>query len=1038
MIKKLLSTLLIIGLFVPLAMAQSGTITGEVTDANTGETVPGANVLLVEIGRGAATGPNGQYTINNVPAGTYTLRITFVGYAAYTQEVELEDGETLTQNAELKPSAVGLEEVVVTGLGSEVEKGNLTSSITSVSGDELNEVSASNPNALLQGRAAGVNVVQNSGTPGGGIKVRVRGSTSINANNEPLYVIDGVPVTSDGNSALGVGNQGLNGISSISPNDIKSIEVLKDASATAIYGARGANGVVLITTKSGKAGDTQIDVDYSHGVKQFNNQLDLLNSEEFIKTYVDGLYGDFYGYGDWGTYDDRFQAMSNLLAAYGLNFDSYAGLPAIDEYGANPSEAPTTDWQDLVFGQGYTDEFNFSAQGGDVKTQYYLSGNYFNEDGIMRNAGFERLSGRLNLNHSLNERADIRTNVSYSRSVTERLENDNNIYGVLTNAQLSKPTAPVRQPNGEYTSDVMAFSNPVSASMVTNDGVRTRFIGNVQANYDFSDYLTLTAQGGLDRYDLNETSYSPSFTNQGSPSGTGFYSVGFEQTWLTELRLNFDRDFGAHSLNALGVVSYQETEFERIYASGQFFPSDELKTLNNAATTTGGSSLTSNGLESYTARVNYSYDSRYLVTLTGRVDGSSRFSEDNRYGVFPSASLAWRMSNEDFMSDVDVVDQLKLRVSAGITGNQGIGNFNYPALYGVTSYSGTPALAPSQLANPDLKWEETTQYNAGVDVALLDERISFTIDAYIKQTDDLLLSRPVPATTGFTGFSSNIGSIENMGYELSLNTINIQKKDFSWTSSLNISHNQNEVTSLYKDQPWSSGFANRVAVGQPLGAFYAYKTDGIWNTQEELDNAGYDAGAAIPGDVKFVDVNGDGKITSKDQTIVGSAQPDFTGGFTNKFSYKGFELSAFLQFSYGNDIYNNSQAFYGHYGYYYNHWDRALDRWTPDNKDTNVPRSSWNDANNNTRDSDFFLYDGSYMRLKSATLAYNFTADQLAKIGLRSLRVYATGQNIFTWTNYPGLDPEVNTFDGSNTALGTDFFVYPQARSIQFGINIGI
>nr|WP_255233400.1 TonB-dependent receptor [Aliifodinibius salipaludis] len=964
-------------------------------------------------------------------------------------------------DVELQSDVAQLGDVVVTGYGEQVERGNLTSSITSVSSEDFDDVSSSNANSLLQGRAAGVNIVQNSGTPGGGIKVRVRGSTSINASNEPLYVIDGVPVSNSSNSAVGVGNQGLNGLSTVNPQDIKSIEVLKDASATAIYGARGANGVVLITTKDGSAGDTQIDFGYSHGVKEFNNELDMLSGPEFVEMYVDGMYGDInsiasslFGqqvtvvqdpYGNWGSYEDRYNAVQgffqNTIAPLAPSIGTvgrYSGISALDQYGANPSEAPTTDWQDKVFNTGITDEFNISAQGGDETTQYFLSGNYFNEDGIMENAGFERLSGRMNLEHQINERADINSRVSYSRSTTERLENDNNIYGVLTNAILAYPTAPVRSESGEYTSNVGSFSNPVSAAQVTNDALRTRFIGNVEASYDLTDNLSVTGTAGIDRYDLNEETYSPSFTNQGSPSGSGFYSIGLEQTWLTELRLAYTNDFGAHSLNALGVVSYQETKFERTFADGQFYPSDDLTTINNAATTTGGSLVTTNGLESYTARANYDYDDRYLVTLTGRVDGSSRFSKDNEYGFFPSASVAWRVTNEDFMSDVDAIDNLKVRLSAGITGNQSIGNFSYQALYGVESYSGTPALAPNQLANPDLRWEETTQYNAGIDLAVLEERLTVTIDGYIKQTDDLLLNRPVPASTGFTGFDSNIGSIENKGLELAINSINVQTQDFSWTTDFNISHNRNEVTALYQDQPFASGFANRVAVGEPLGAFYGYVSDGLWNTQEELDNAGYDAGSARPGDIKFVDINDDGVVNSEDQKVIGSAQPDFTGGLTNKLNYKGFELSAFLQFSYGNEIFNNAQGFYGHYGYAYNSWDRAKDRWTPENTDTNVPRSSWFDSNQNTRESDFMMYDGSYMRLKNLTVAYNFTADHLEQFGLRSLRIYATGQNIFTVTDYPGLDPEINTFDGSNTALGTDFFSYPHARSVQVGINIGL
>ncbi|MEL7833999.1 TonB-dependent receptor [Fodinibius sp. Rm-B-1B1-1] len=1019
-------------LFATSAFAQDVTVSGTVVDAEGGEPLPGVTVMLQGTNRGTATGSDGTYEVDAPSDGTLTF--SYVGFV--TQEIDI-DGRT-TIDVELESDVAQLGDVVVTGYGEQVERGNLTSSITSVSSEDFDDVSSSNANSLLQGRAAGVNIVQNSGTPGGGIKVRVRGATSINASNEPLYVIDGVPVSNESNSAVGVGNQGLNGLSTVNPQDIESIEVLKDASATAIYGARGANGVVLITTKDGSAGDTQIDFGYSHGVKEFNNEIDMLSGPEFIKMYVDGLYGDFFGYSNWGSYEDRYNAMDSFLASNGLTFGSYAGIGAIDEYGANPSEATTTDWQDKVFNTGITDEFNISAQGGDETTQYFLSGNYFNEEGIMENAGFERLSGRMNLEHQISERADISSRVSYSRSTTERLENDNNIYGVLTNAILSYPTAPVRTDDGDYNPSVGAFSNPVSAAQVTNDAVRTRFIGNVEASYDLTNNLTVTGTAGVDRYDLDEETYSPSFTNQGSPLGSGFYSIGLEQTWLTELRLAYTNDFGAHSLNALGVVSYQETQFERTFSDGQFYPSDDLTTINNAATTTGGSSLTTNGLESYTARVNYDYDDRYLVTLTGRVDGSSRFSEDNAYGVFPSASLAWRVTNEGFMEDVDAINNLKVRLSAGITGNQSIGNFSYQALYDVESYSGTPALAPTQLANPDLRWEETTQYNAGIDLAVLEERLIVTLDGYIKQTDDLLLNRPVPATTGFTGFDSNIGSIENKGVELAINSINVQTQDFSWTTDFNISHNSNEVTALYQDQPFASGFANRVQVGEPLGAFYGYVSDGIWNTQEELDNADYDAGPAQPGDVKFVDINDDGVINSEDQKVVGSAQPDFTGGITNKLSYKGFELSAFLQFSYGNEIFNNAQGFYGHYGYAYNSWDRARDRWTPENTDTNVPRASWFDDNQNTRESDFMMYDGSYMRIKSATLAYNFTADQLEQFGLRSLRIYATGQNLITWTDYPGLDPEINTFDGSNTALGTDFFSYPHARTVQVGINIGL
>jgi TonB-linked SusC/RagA family outer membrane protein len=1057
MTRKLLSLCFAFLLVPTFALAQNGTLSGRITDGQTNEALPGANVYLVELGKGASTNIDGEYRITNITPGTYTLTSSYVGYKKYETQIEIESGEN-TLDIELTPDLLGLEEVVVTGYGAEVEKGNLTSSITKVGADDIETVNTSNPSSMLQGKAAGVQVVQNSGTPGGGLFIRVRGSTSINATNEPLYVIDGIPVDNSSNAYIGVGNQGLGGLSNLNPNDIESIEILKDASATAIYGARGANGVVLITTKKGSAAETKLDFSYAHGVKEFPNQQDMLGAEGFIKTYVDGLYGDFFGYYDaqgnstWGTYNDRYTAMSNFLAGFGLTFGSYAGLSEIDDYGADPAAAPSTDWQDAVFETGVTDEFSLSAQGGDVKTRYYLSGNYYNENGIMRNSGFERLAGRLNLDHSINDRATINARVSYSRSVSERIENDNNIYGVLTNAILSNPTRPIYNDDGTFNPNIgFAFSNAVAASEVKNDALRTRFIGNVDLNYDITDYITVTGTFGLDRYDLKEDQFAPSFTNQGSPLGNAVASVGFNQTWVTQYRINYNQNFDEHDVNAVGVVEFQETKFERTFSTGEQFPSDELRTINSAANTTGGSFASTNGLESYTARINYAYDSRYLLTVTGRVDGSSRFSEDNKYGFFPSASIAWRITNESFMDNVDLFDNLKLRVSAGITGNQGIGNFSALGLFGVVSYSGLPALAPTQLANPDLKWEQTTQYNIGVDMDLLDERISFSADAYLKDTKDLLLNRPVPATSGFTSYTSNIGSMENKGLEFTLSTVNIRTQDFRWRSDLNISINRNKVKELYQGQPFSSGFASRVQEGQPLGAFYGYITDGIWNTQQEIDDyvaavqsefpsltAGDIVGAAIPGDVRFKDVNGDGVFNAEDQKIMGSAEPDFQGGFTNTLNYKGFELRAFLQFSVGNDIYNNNRGFTEHFGYAYNHTTKALDAWTPDNTDTDVYRSSWFDSNQNTRDSDLFIENGSYLRLKNLTLSYNLPVDLIDRIGLRSLRVYATGQNVFTITDYSGLDPEINTFDGSNTALGTDFFVYPQARSFVFGVNIGL
>ena len=1048
--KKKLQALVIlaISLFSSSVFAQTGVLSGTVTDVTTGEILPGANIYILELERGAATNVDGEYTIVGIPTGTYSVRVSYVGYAEKTETVNIGAAEVIL-NFEIKNDLLGLGELVVTGYGN-VNRANLTSSISKVGRKDIESASTISTDALLQGKAAGVFISQDSGTPGGSVNVRIRGASSITASNAPLYVVDGVPLNSGSNSYIDVGNQQMNAISDLNPNEIESIEILKDASATSIYGSRGANGVVLITTRKGSEGKSQINIGVSHGVKEFANRLNFLNSEEFIEMYVDGLYGDFIGYDDWGTYEERFTAMRDLLDGYGYTFNSYAGFPEIDEFGANPSEAPTTNWQDEVFQTGVTQNYFINASGGDEKTRYFVSGDYYNEDGIMLNSGFERMNGRLSLDHSLTDKATISSNVSYLRSTSERIENDNNIYGVLTNALLSYPTRAIYNDDGSYTSSVGAFSNAVSAAQVMNDAVRTRFIGNFNGKYDFSNHFNISANFGLDRYDLKEDSYSPSFTNQGSPLGSSTNSVGFDQTWMTELKAAYNNLFkGVHSVDAVVATSYQENTFERTFSTGTDFPGDILPNTSNAANTTGGATGTASGLVSYLGRVNYGYDSRYLLTLTGRVDGSSRFSEDNRYGFFPSVALAWRISNEDFLVDSDLIDDLKLRTSVGIVGNQGIGNFSYQSLWGVTSYSGTPALAPSQLPNKDLTWEETTQYDVGLDISLIDSRISLAVDVYLKQTEDLLLDRNVTSSTGFTTISSNIGASENKGIEFELETVNIQTKDALWTTSLNLSMNRNKVTKLYRGEPFSTGFASYIVEGQPIGSFYGYVTDGIWNSQEEIDtylaeDPAHSVGNAIPGDVRFVDISGpggepDGVINSLDQRVIGDANPDFFGGVTSNFSYIGFEVNAFFQFQYGNEIYNANRQFYEHYGYSYTATDKALDRWTPDNKDTDVYRSSWNDDNSNTRDSDIFLEDGSYIRLKNLTLAYNLDSSLLEKVSLRSARIYVQGSNLITLTNYEGPDPEVNTFSGSsNTSLGTDFFTYPQARSLLFGINIGL
>lgn len=1054
MLRKLLCTLVFIGLFVPFAMAQSGTITGKVTDAETGETTPGANVLLVESERGTATGANGEYTIENVEPGTYTLRVTFVGYNTYEAQVEVEAGETVTHNVELETSAIGLDEVVVTGTGT-VERGNLTQSISSVNTEDLEDVSITSTDAMLQGKAAGVTVTQSSGTPGSGVRVRIRGHSSISASNEPLYVVDGVPVTTGDFGNIFSGGQGLNALSTLNSEDIESMTVLKDASATAIYGSRGSNGVVLIETKEGVAGDTKLDFSYTRGSKSFNRGHNFMTGPEHVEAITEGAWLDMknagFPFDDYENtdYQSRLQDVNNNIAAlFGAPAGAF-GLGAvtsdnINQYLDDPSSAPTTDWTDAIFRTGTTDKFNISANGGNVDTRYFASATFFEENSIMINNKFQRMNGRLNLDHNVNDDFSINARISYNKVDDKRIENDNNIYGVLTNAQLATPTAPIRNDDGTFNSSVGGFSNPVAESQVTNQAITTRFVGSVSADYNVHENVTISGKTGLDRFDLEENTFDPSFTNQGSPLGSAFEAVTFNQRWFSEISANYSNTFAdVHDIDAIVLGSWEENDVEVQTTQGTDFPSDQTRSIAAAATTEGSSTSTAFGLRSITSRINYSFDDRYLLTVNGRVDESSRFGEGHQAGFFPSASVAWRLSNESFMDEFDFLNQFKLRGSVGITGNQsGIDNFASRALYGVSSFNSTPTLAPNQLSNPNLKWEETTEYTVGLDLAVLEERFSLTVDVYKKDTDDLLLSAPIPATTGFTSFIDNIGSIKNEGIEISLNTVNLQKGDFRWSTSLNWTTYRNEVTKLVNDEPFNSGFANRVEVGEPLGAFYGYKTDGIWNTQEEIDNSGIDSDDADLGGIRYVDTNDDGKITSDDQTIVGNANPDFSGGITNTFNYKGFRLNVFVQYSYGNDVFNNSAQFYGNPGFI-TEWgvesNYGNKRWTPDNKDAEYPRASFLDFDSSlSRDNDFFMDDGSYLRVKRLSLSYTFPAEMLQRINMRSAEVFVTGTNLFTLTNYSGLDPEVNTFDRSNTAFGTDFFTFPQHRSIEFGINLGL
>jgi len=1015
------------------AQAQTGSISGTVRDAATSVPLPNANLSLQGTTLGASSDVDGNYEITQIPAGTYTLVVTYVGFRRAEVQVQLTEGQSLVEHFLLNEDYLGLEEAVVTGYGSR-ERRAVTSSIAKISSESLQQLTGTSTDALLQGQASGVTVLRSSGTPGSGVAVRVRGATSISGSNQPLFVVDGVPVSSDDFSQLGLGNQGLNALSTIDPGDVASIEILKDAAATAIYGTRAANGVVLITTRRGQAGRTLIDADFSLGSNWFDNMPDLLSGPEYISVRNEGVFND--------------DAAGIWQAVVGVPFTS---LPASffdggffpgsrdTPYGV-PNNQETTPFFDAITSPGLLQTYRLTFSGGNVRTRYLTSASYHNTEGAIVNSGFERLGARLFVDHSWpNDKARVSANVTYSRSQNERIFNDNTITGVITNALIAPPNQPVFTESGDFNLN-FPFENPLVSAEVDVNAVDTKFLGSVTFEYDLTDAVTATLRSGLDRFDLRDEQFSPRFTLRGRPFGSVTSGSVFNQTWIAEATLSYRNILASnHSLYALGGLSFLERDIETVLASGSTFASDEIRRVNGSVARGGSGIASSNGLQSYFGTLEYGFRNKYLATATVRVDGSSRFGSENRFGVFPAYSLGWNLHEERFLNNKGWLEQLKIRSSLGWTGQQEIGNFASLGLFSAGgSYDSFPSLAPSQIANPDLKWETTRQFNIGLDAGFFGGRVGLVVDVYSKDTKDLLLAVPVPGTSGFGFVTQNVGEISNNGIEFSLNTINISRESFSWRSSINLTSNKNEVKALNLDQPFDTGFASRVAVGEPLGSFYGWVTEGVFRNAGEVASHAFQHPLTVPGDYKFADLNGDGRITTDDRTFIGDPNPDLFGGITNIFSLGNLELNVFLQFSMGNDVFNGTRQVMFDVGGDPGTTGDIRDRWLPSNPDTDIPRATFFDFNDNSRTSDVFVEDGSYLRLKALTVAYELPSRFVNGLNLRRLQLYVIGENLMTLTGYRGLDPEVSTFDRSNTSFGTDFFTYPQTKSLTFGVKVGL
>lgn len=1000
---------------------ERGTITGQVLDQSSGQPLQGVQVSLRETNVSVATNAQGRFAIPAVTAGTHHVVFRQIGYRELTQEVVVVGGSSAVVNVRLEQDILRLDELVVVGYGTERRR-NVAGAIASIRPEGVEELPTPSIDNVLQGRISGVQVTQNSGTPGAAMTVRVRGSSSISAGNQPLYVLDGVPMTQGDYSGLsGFGGQGIDALSDLNPSEIESIEVLKDASAAAIYGARASNGVVLITTKRGRTGDAEINISGYYGIQKDWKRVEFLNTDQYFEVYNETRLNEFGEENYFGYTDD---GVANVVEV---------------------EPGTYTNWIDEVLRTAPVQNLSASIRGGTDRVRYFVSGTAFDQQGIVKAFGYNRLSGRVNLDYQPTERLTFGTNVALTRGITDRARGDNTVFGPFANANAIPPYQTVYNEDGTYTNT--RYANPVGLNNENEARERSlRVLANTFATFEVTPWLSVRGSVGLDQFNLNSRMYDSPIVGVAVGSGGEGTASSRDVTKMTyEGTANFNRDFSMlHSVSGVIGTSYEHNTNQRHAVWGTQFPTEHFRYLTSAATITGGtSSLAEWSLMSFFGRLTYNYGDRYTAAFNIRADGSSRFGSNNRYGIFPSASFLWRLSEESFMQNQNVFSDLGLRLSYGRTGNQeGLGNFASRGLWsGGYNYDDAPGTGPSQLANPELRWEKTDQFNVGVDFSVLNDRLAFNVDYYIKKTTDLLINRPVPSTTGYTTIYDNVGAMENRGVELSTRAqiLTGANGGLSWTAEFNIATNKNEVTELYNGDPIRSGFASWAREGQPVGVFWGYVTDGLFRSQEEVEAHAFQNAGTAPGDIRFKDLDDNGVINAADQAVIGNPWPDFTGGLTNTLSYRGFDLTAFLQFSYGNDIFNANRIYWDAYGSYWdNNTTRALDRWTPDNPDATEPRATWYDLNGNTRISDRFIEDGSYLRLKNVVLGYTVPRATANRFGFRSLRVYVQGQNLLTFTNYSGYDPEVNYAGNTSIVRGTDFYTLPQARALTAGFNIGL
>ncbi len=1002
---KLLWTVVISCCMVLNAFGQEKTITGTITDKSDGLPVIGATVLVRGTSVGTATDMNGKYSIKTNPGDILVFR--FVGMKSR----ELTVGTENVIDVALEFDDVGLDEVVVVGYGSAIKR-ELTGSITKVETKGIAEMPTASFESAIQGKTSGVFIEQASGKLGETVKMRIRGSSSVSANNQPLYVVDGVPITTQNLS--NEDNQPTSPLADLAMTDVESIQILKDASAAAIYGSRASNGVVIIQTRRGKAGTTKFDVQYTTGISEPSRLVKWLNAEQYKELMNESMdyVLDENGW-LWGETDFTKEAA----------WETFVSPLWDDGY--------DTDWQKEAFQKGSLNRINVSGSGGTDKTRYYAGLSWDDTKGILRDNNMNKMSARLNIDQQATDRFSFGMQMNVIRTEMERVQDDN---AFATPLQLvaQSPLTPVIDPEtGELNTATVYYNGLISLRDEINNQAAFRSLANIYAAYKLMKDLTFRSEFGTDIYDLREKNFWGRKTITGGPAGEAQNRSVRVINYNWENYLTYDKTLGVHHLNLVGGMSYQQSNTIGSNIKGKGFPTDDFTNIDNAAevTTYGGWEEATSYL-SYFARANYKINDKYFFTLSGRVDGSSRFGIDNRFGFFPAGSAGWIISQEEVMAGIrDILSYLKIRASFGITGNSGIPDYAHLALYDGVNYAGRTGLEATQLQSRELGWENTAQLDLGLDFGFFNNRVTGEFDWYQKKTTDLLLYRTLPSTSGFEGVWSNVGELENKGIEFALHSNNLSGK-FIWTTDFNMAFNDNKIINI--DGPAiTPNSINYVIEGQPIGVFNLIKYAGV-----DPDN-----GDAL----YYIDADSDETTNNynlAEKQIVGSPNPEFTGGFNNFFEYSGLDLNVLISFVYGNEIYNGGGGYQSANGDWFdNQTVDQMERWQKPGDITDVPQARLYSGNGN-KISSRYLYDGSYIRFRNVSLGYTLPKTLTTRLKMTSVRVYLGVQNLYTLTRYKGWDPEVNytgsgrTTQNTNIIQGYDFYTAPQARTYTLGVNL--